>query len=46
MMMMGGLASTTGFSAREIEEMSSKDLYFWTNALNLYSEEVKRQNEE
>jgi len=44
--MMGGLATTTGFSAREIETMAADDLAFWIKALNLYSEEVKRQNEE
>jgi len=45
MMMMGGLAEATGFSAHEIETMPPDSLTFWWNCIMAYRQEIKRQME-
>lgn len=41
MAIIGGLATTTGFSAAEIEQMDLTRLSFWARCLNLYNAERK-----
>lgn len=41
MAIIGGLATTTGFSAAEIEQMDLTQLTFWARCLNLYNAERK-----
>jgi len=45
MMMMGGLAEATGFTAHEIESMDAGTLTFWWNCIMAYRQEVKKQME-
>ena len=41
MAIIGGLATRTGFSAAEIEQMDLTQLSFWTRCLKLYDAERK-----
>lgn len=41
--MLGGLAVNTGFSAREIEGMSSSDAMFWHDAIAAFYAGAKKQ---
>lgn len=43
MIMMGGIASNTGFTAAELEAMSPAGLMFWATCLSLYQDELKKQ---
>jgi len=45
MLMMGGLAEATGFSAHEIENMDASTLTFWWNCIMSYRAEIKKQME-
>ena len=41
MAIIGGLATRTGFSAAEIEQMDLQQLSFWARCLNLFDAERK-----
>lgn len=45
MSLLGGLATRTGFSACEIENMKPLELSFWARCLNLFDEEIKAKED-